>query len=104
AGQAIGVIDIAGSFMNDTATTGFNNHIVAGNSIARVRIGGNASDLLVLAGIIDMGPDGRPGGTGVNADLVKSGRVGMPGDSETGVFIGGDARDVSVAAGIVAGP
>src|SRR5690606_38310477 len=79
------------------------NFVVAGNSIARVSIGGNASDLLVLAGIIDLGPDGRPGGTGEDADLVKSGRVGMPGEGDTGVFIGGNARDVSVAAGIVAG-
>src|SRR5690606_7631426 len=29
AGSAIGVIDIAGSFMNDNATTGFANHIIA---------------------------------------------------------------------------
>jgi hypothetical protein len=103
AGQAIGVIDIAGSFRNDTATTGFQNHIVAGNSVARVNIGGEASDLIILAGLIDLGPDGRPGGTGEDADLMKSGRVGMPGDGATGVFIGGNARDVTIAAGIVAG-
>lgn len=103
ADQAIDVISIAGSYRNDQGTTGLANSIVAGDSVRRIEIGGNASDLVILAGAIHLGDDGRPGGVGANADTIKAGLVGMPGQGDTGVFIGGDARDVTIAAGMVAG-
>lgn len=96
--NAIGQINVQGegNVSNDPNTTGFGTQIVAGNSVGMVNISGSASNLLVGAGIYDLGADGRAGGVGDAADVNKAGRVRQ-------VTIAGDATNVAVAAGIVAG-
>lgn len=94
--HAIGQIDVNGDIRNDASTPGLGTQILAGNSIFRVSATGSVSSTLIAAGIVDLGSDGRAGGVGAAADFVKHGFV------ET-VDIAGDATNVAVAAGIVAG-
>lgn len=96
--NAIGQINVQGegNIANDPNTSGFGTQIVAGNSVGIVNVSGSAANLLVAAGLYDLGADGRAGGTGVATDVNKSGRVRE-------VNIAGDGTDVAVAAGIVAG-
>ena len=94
--HAIGQIDVNGDIRNDPSTAGLGTQILAGNSIFRVSATGSVSNALIAAGVYELGSDGRAGGVGDAADLVKSGFV------ET-VEITGDATNVAVAAGIVAG-
>ncbi|GIW74012.1 MAG: hypothetical protein KatS3mg103_0534 [Phycisphaerales bacterium] len=94
--HAIGQIEVNGDIRNDPSTTTLGTQILAGNSIFRVGVTGSVENALVAAGIVDLGADGQAGGTGTAADLVKHGWV------ET-VQVGGDATNLDVAAGIVAG-
>ncbi len=96
--NAIGQINVQGegNISNDPNTTGFGTQIVAGNSVGSVNVSGSASDLLVAGGVFDLGADGRAGGVGDATDVNKSGRVRE-------VIIAGDATNVAVAAGMVAG-
>lgn len=96
--NAIGQINVngEGNIANDPNTTGFGTQIVAGNSVGMVNVSGSAANLLVAGGIYDLGTDGRAGGIGSAEDVNKAGRVRQ-------VTIAGDATDVAVAAGIVAG-
>jgi len=96
--NAIGQINVngEGNIANDPNTSGFGTQIVAGNSVGMVNVSGSAANLLVAGGIYDLGTDGRAGGVGLAEDVTKAGRVRQ-------VTIAGDATDVAVAAGIVAG-
>ncbi|MEQ9096848.1 MAG: hypothetical protein RIE32_11355 [Phycisphaerales bacterium] len=96
--NAIGQINVQGegNIANDPNTMGYGTQIVAGNSVGAVNVSGSASNLLVAAGLFDLGADGRAGGTGAAQDVNKAGRVRE-------VFIAGDATNVAVAAGMVAG-
>lgn len=94
--RAIGQVDVNGDIRNNTSTTELGTQILAGNSIFRVSATGSVSSTLIAAGIVDLGSDGRAGGVGAAADFVKHGFV------ET-VDIAGDATNVAVAAGIIAG-
>lgn len=97
AGSAIGTVSIAGVVRNDDITPGANgNFIIAGDSIDVVNIGAFAGGLVVAAGITDLGADNLPGGTGANADSVKSGRINQ-------VNFGRGVAAVSVSAGFDAG-
>lgn len=96
AGRAIGTIDVAGDVRNDEFTTGPGTVIAAGSSIFLVSVGGSVSDAIVAAGVRDFGADGRPGGTGADADTVQSGRIQT-------VRVGGNAARVAVTAGMQAG-
>jgi len=96
--NAIGQINVQGegNIANDSSTTGFGTQIVAGNSVGFVNVSGSAANMLIAAGLYDLGSDGRAGGVGSAEDVTKSGRIRE-------VFIAGDATDVAVSAGIVAG-
>lgn len=96
AGRFINRIEINGDVRNDGVTTGVGSAIVAGDTVNEVVIAGNAADLVIGGGILNLGANGRIGGVGVNADLVKTGRV-------VTVFIGGNANNVAVVAGMTAG-
>ncbi len=76
AGTTIGLVDIALQLRNDALNVGLNNAIVAGDSIGTVRVGGFVGAVGILAGVIDLGTDGRVGGIGSAADTVKSGTIG----------------------------
>lgn len=96
--NAIGQINVQGegNIANDANTTGFGTQIVAGNSVGSVNVSGSASNLLVAGGLFHLGTDGRAGGVGDATDVNKAGRVRE-------VIIAGDATNVAVAAGMVAG-
>lgn len=93
AGRAIGTIEVQGDIRNDTMTTGYGTVIAAGSSIFTIRAFGNVTDTMILVGVRDFGQNGRPGGTGANADIVQSGRL-------TTVDIRGHASNVIVSAGM----
>lgn len=96
AGRFIGRVEVNGDVRNDGVTTGVGSSIAAGDAVHTVIIAGNASDLVIAGGIINLGSDARIGGVGANADAVKTGRV-------VSVFIGGNAMNVAVTAGMTAG-
>ncbi len=76
AGTTIRSVNVALQTRNDSLTTGLHNAIVAGDRIESVVLGGFTGALAILAGVIDLGADGRVGGTGANTDTVKSGSIG----------------------------
>lgn len=90
------VIDIAGSIINDQLTDGFGSVIGAGDTIGVISAGLDISEAFIVGGLVDLGADGRAGGTGLNLDTLKAGRI-------DGVFIGGSAYDTYIDAGILAG-
>lgn len=96
--NAIGQINVQGegNIANDPNTTSFGTQVLAGNSVGSVNVSGSASDFLVAGGVFDLGTDGRAGGIGNATDVNKAGRVRE-------VIIAGDATNVAVAAGMVAG-
>jgi hypothetical protein len=96
AGRAIGGISVAGDIRNDTLTTGIGTVIAAGSSIFLVTATGSIADTIIMAGVRSFGNDGRPGGTGANADTIQSGRI------ET-VTAGGTGTNVFVTVGMNAG-
>ncbi len=96
AGRALGTVDVTGNISNDNLTTGVGTVIAAGSTINLVHATGNVSDAAILAGVVSFGADGRPGGTGNNADTMRSGRI-------TTVQIDGNGTNVAVAAGMNAG-
>lgn len=97
AGTTIGAIDIALQLRNDSLNVGLNNAIIAGDAIGTVRVGGFVGAVAILAGVIDLGTDGRVGGVGSAADTVKSGSIGSVTLNTNGV-----AKSVNsvVAAGV----
>lgn len=76
AGTTIRDVHVVLQTRNDSLNTGLNNAIVAGDRIESVRLDGFVGAVAILAGVIDLGADGRVGGTGVNVDTVKSGSIG----------------------------
>lgn len=96
AGRALSNVNIRGSVSTDSATTNRANVIAAGSRITALNVTGNLNDAFVIAGVVDFGENGRPGGTGPNAD------TNQPGTIET-VTIGGASRNVIAAAGVTPG-
>lgn len=96
AGRALGIISVSGSIGNDDETTGFGTHIAAGDLVFLVDVQGDISDTLIIAGVKDLGADGRLGGTGADADTIKTGRVRL-------VDVAGNVTNLNIAAGMVAG-
>ncbi|MBL8764678.1 MAG: hypothetical protein JNM07_10460 [Phycisphaerae bacterium] len=97
AGWAIGRIYVDGVILNDDITPGLGgSFIVAGDSIDTIEVGDFAGGLIVHAGIIDLGRDGRPGGVGVNTDTVKWGRINS-------ILFRKSTGAVTISAGMVAG-
>lgn len=96
AGLAIKNVTIAGDVRNDDRTAGPGSAFVAGNSIDAVTINGSVADTLFLAGVTDLGEDGRAGGTGVNADTVRSGSIAR-------IAVRGAIRDSQALAGVQPG-
>jgi hypothetical protein len=94
--RAIGTITINGSVRNDDLTGGLGTQIIAGSSMFRVLVSGDLRNTAVVAGVKDLGADGRLGGTGVNRDSNQSGRIGT-------VNVSGNASDSIVSAGLTAG-
>ncbi len=76
AGTTIRSVNVVLQLRNDSLNTGLNNAIVAGDRIESVVVGGFTGAVAILAGVIDLGADGRVGGTGANLDTVKSGSIG----------------------------
>jgi len=76
AGTTIGSVHVVLQTRNDSLNTGLNNAIVAGDRIELVQLDGFVGAIAILSGVIDLGADGRVGGTGNDADTVKSGSIG----------------------------
>ena len=73
--RAIGTITVNGDIKNDTGTTKLGSAIVANDSIYRVNVSGSIERAWIIAGIVDLGADMTPGGTGANADTNSSGYI-----------------------------
>jgi hypothetical protein len=76
AGTTLHIVNIALAARNDALTTGLNNAFVAGDRIDSVFVGQFVGGVAVLAGVVDLGADQSVGGTGADADTVKSGSIG----------------------------
>jgi len=96
AGRAIGTISVNGDIRNDNLTSGLGTVIAAGSSIFTVTATGNIANTIVISGVRSFGNDNRPGGNGINADTIRSGRI-------ESVIAGGSGNNVSVTAGLSAG-
>src|SRR5690606_21709844 len=96
AGRAIGTIDVTGDITTDSLTTGTGTVIAAGSSIFTIHATGVIANTDIIAGVRSFGDDGRPGGTGGNADTVRSGRI-------TNVLGDAGGVNVRITAGMVAG-
>lgn len=96
AGRVIQNISISGSVANDSLTPSNANVFFAGDLIDRVTITGSADRVSFVAGLTNLGADGRIGGTGVNADTIKSGSINA-------VTIGGALSNATFSAGVNAG-
>ncbi|MCW5754137.1 MAG: hypothetical protein KIT24_05435 [Phycisphaeraceae bacterium] len=100
AGRQISAITIGGSVANDGLTTGKGSFFVAGDRIVNISIAGHVVGALFGAGFFDLGDDNRPGGVNAggvfNADTIRPGIVDL-------ISIGGNASDVDVVAGKLAG-
>ncbi|MGP1273457.1 MAG: hypothetical protein ACTS22_08990 [Phycisphaerales bacterium] len=106
---SIGTIAVNGSIRNNqsSSTQDQTTVIAAGDLVREVLVTGAATDVLFLAGVTSFGDDpiftiadplynDRAGGTGADADTIKSGRIQT-------VTIGGNATDVAFSAGMTAG-
>lgn len=108
AGTNIGLLQVTGDIRSDGQQADDDSvTIAAGDQIQEVVVSGDVTDTLFLAGVTSFGSmpifnildsvyTDRPGGTGADADTIKSGRV-------QSVTIGGNASDVTFSAGMVAG-
>lgn len=75
-GRAIGIVHVGGSFSNDPLTTNaLGTSIVAGDLIYQASANVQINNAFVLAGVIDLGADNRPGGTGANRDTTQAGVI-----------------------------
>ncbi len=98
AGHSIGRVFIYGVIMNDFVTPGLGgSFITAGDTLASVEVNQFVGGAIIAAGVLGLGQDGRPGGTGANADTVQFGRIGDL------TFHGGTGA-VTISAGMNAGP
>lgn len=92
AGRVLGSLEIRGDVRNDLQTPTRGTLIAAGDSINGVGIFGDFFNGQVIAGLLDLGADGRAGGKGANADTVKSGfinAIGVVGNTADVVFAAG---------------
>lgn len=96
AGRTLGAIVINGSVGNDSFSVGKGSFFAAGDAITSITITGAVSDTAFVAGVVDLGADGRVGGTGANADRMRPGNIGV-------VTINGFTTRTSFSAGIAAG-
>jgi len=108
AGTNLGLLSVTGNVQSDgQQADDASVTIAAGDQIQNVQITGGVSDTLFIAGITSFGSSplfnaleptytDRAGGTGADADTIKSGRI-------QNVSIGGNAFDVTFSAGMVAG-
>lgn len=96
AGRAIQSITIGGEVRNDDITIGIGNFFAAGDNIDSVVINGRVDNTAFVAGMSYLGLDGRPGGTGANADILSQGSINS-------VRINGDATNITFSAGISPG-
>jgi len=96
AGRNIGSIVTGGFNTDGLGTIANSSFVVAGDTITSIVSRGLARGLTVVAGVTDLGTDGRAGGAGANADTLKTGRVST-------VTILGGSNTVSVTAGVNAG-
>ncbi|MCG3123198.1 MAG: hypothetical protein GIKADHBN_01607 [Phycisphaerales bacterium] len=94
AGRAIGYITVFGEIANDPYTSVHGTVIAAADSIWSVGTLGPITNTDIIAGVVNFGQDRRPGGTGNNADIVKSGWINQ-------VYAGGGAINVTVSAGML---
>ncbi|TVS03377.1 MAG: hypothetical protein EA423_08605 [Phycisphaerales bacterium] len=98
AGERIQQISIGMGVLADSGTRGTRgaSYFAAGDRIGGITIGGNAIDVLFVAGVFDLGFNNRPGGVGPDADTVRAGVI-------DGVSIGGNTNNVDFVAGLSAG-
>lgn len=108
AGTNLGLLSVAGNVQSDGQQADDNSvTIAAGDQIQNVRITGGVSDTLFIAGVTSFGSSpifnileptytDRAGGTGADADTIKSGRI-------QSVEIGSNTFDVNFVAGMTAG-
>ncbi len=115
AGTNLGLLSVAGNVQDDGQNTPLNPAesdnayvvIAAGDQIQNVRVTGGVSNTLFIAGVTSFGSSpmfnileptymDRAGGTGANADTIKSGRI-------QNVEIGANASHVTFVAGMTAG-
>ncbi len=95
AGESIGLVS-AYRIGNDNLSRGYGSFIAAGDLITRVQanLGGG---LIIIAGVVDLGSDGRAGGGGGDFDTIRSGAIGD-------VVFAGKAVNTRIIAGISAAP
>lgn len=93
AGRSIQTVTIAERVGNDPFTAGVGTFFAAGDSIDTVTIGGNLANAAFVAGVVSLGADNRPGGTGANADIIKSGSI-------VKVTVSGQTTNTTFSAGI----
>lgn len=94
--RAIGTLDINGSITSDGQTSGYSTVIASGSTIFLVSASGQINETAILAGVVSFGADNRPGGTGPDADVMRSGRI-------TTVTANGSGRNTAIAAGMEPG-
>lgn len=94
--RAITSITVTGNISNDQISTGFGSLFAAGDAITAIAVTGNIADAAFIAGMVDLGEDLRAGGTGKNADVVKSGNI-------VSVTATGSVSNSYFSAGILAG-
>ncbi len=98
AGHSVGQVRVAGVIMdNNPGGPGLGGFIVGGDSVGIVDAGALTRNVIILAGVTDLGADGTPGGVGANADTVQFGRIGD-------LTFHADTNVVIIASGINAGP
>jgi hypothetical protein len=91
AGRTIQTITIGGVVSNNTNNGTKGSFFAAGDRLNLVTAG-SLGDTTVLAGVVSLGADNRPGGTGDNADVIKSGTIGTvtaPGGAYGVTFVAG---------------
>lgn len=95
AGRTIQTITISGVVANNSNNGSKGSFFAAGDRL-NVLTSGSLGDAFVMAGVVSLGADNRPGGTGDNADVMKSGTIGT-------VTAPGGAYGVTFVAGVEAG-
>jgi len=95
AGESIGLIS-AMRIGNDNLSRGLGSSIAAGDLISRLEFQ-VVQATTVLAGVVDLGIDGRVGGAGGDYDTVRSGDIGT-------ILVTGKAVNLRISAGVSAAP
>ncbi len=108
AGTNLGNLNVGGNIQSDGQQGDDDSvTIAAGDQIQQITVAGGVTDTLFLAGLVSFGSmpiadivsslyTDRPGGTGADADVIKSGRI-------QNIDIGATASDVTFSAGMTAG-